>query len=425
MGRARTIFCIDLDAFYVSVERRRRPALVGRPVVVGGAGPRAVVAAASYEARAHGVRSAMPMVEARRRLRDVAAVAYVAPNMDLYERESAAVRAILDQEFPVVEAASIDEFYADATGHPFLRSGAPIDLAARVAQRIRKERGLPCSIGIGASRLVAKIATDEAKPAGLLHVFPGREAAFLAPLPVERIPGVGPKTLPRLRALGIERVGDAAALFSGEDARAALTGALGPAHAAWLLAAARGEDPSPVEERPEARSVGHEETFDCDVGSPVALEAIVADLAERVAWRLRAEGLAARTVQIKLRYGRRRRAFRPGQAARDIYETVTRAASGPPTQDGREIASRARALFRAHWRAGEPLRLLGVSVSRLGPPERQRDLFEDRRAAARDERLAAALDGIRGKFGFDAIAWAAARRSPEDASARAPRDPRD
>lgn len=404
MAGARTILCVDLDAFFVSVERLLRPDLRDRPVVVGGLGGRGVVAAASYEARRFGVRSAMPTREAEKRLRGAKDAIFILPSHDLYERHSARVRRVLDEELPAVEAASIDEFYGDATGLP--SPGGALGLAERLAARIFGECGLPVSIGIATSRLVAKIATDDAKPRGILQVLPGREAAYLAPLAIERIPGIGPKTAPRLHAIGVREIGDARA--RGE----ALAAVLGESGAAWLREAAEGRDESPVHERAEARSIGHEETFDRNVGSLADLEAIITDLAERVAFRLRKEELETRTVQLKLRYGRRRKGYVEGSLARDTYETITRARTGPPTADGLEIAARARALLREHWRAGEPLRLMGVSAQKLAPAARQGVLFPEKpgEPGAKTERLNRTIDDLRARFGFDAIGRASQRR---------------
>jgi DNA polymerase-4 len=389
----RTIFCIDLDAFFVSVERLLRPDLCGRPVVVGGTGARGVVAAASYEARKFGVRSAMSAGEARKRLRGVAGAIFIPPSHGVYEIHSARVRRLLDEELPEVEAASIDEFYGEATDLA-PRAGGPVALAERIAGRIFRECGLPASIGIATSKLVAKIATDEAKPRGLLEVLPGREAAFLAGLPVERIPGVGPKTAPRLHALGFREIGELAAAPAG-------------AVPEWLREAARGVDPARVCERPAARSIGHEETFDRDLSTRADLEAVATDQAERVAARLREDGLAARTIQVKLRYAARRRPYGEGALARETFETITRAVTGPATADGLEIAARARALIAAHWREGEAVRLLGLSARNLGPLERQAQLFDGAGGGAdpelRRDRLNRALDDVRARFGFGAL----------------------
>lgn len=409
----RTILCIDLDAFFVSVHRRLDPSLEGRPVVVGGRrGSRGVVTSASYEARRYGVRSAMPIAEAERLLRGVGDVAYVEPWRADYERASAEVRAVLDEELPVLEAASIDEFYADATPllvgrRPWSPPGvegpaAALALAAHVVGRVLAATGLPASIGIGTSKLVAKIATDEAKPRGALQVLPGSEAAFLAALPVEKIPGIGAKTAPRLHALGVREIGD----LVGE--RAGIARALGAGAAAWLADAARGIDPAPVVERDGAVSVGHEETYERDVSDLAEIEAALTDLAERVAYRLRADGLVARRVTLKLRYGARRRRFVDGLLARDVYETVTRAETGAPTADGLELAGRARALLRAHWRAGEPLRLLGVSAGELAPEAAERTLFDDGADPPERRRLNETLDKVRERFGFGAIVRASA-----------------
>ncbi len=411
MDRARTIFCIDLDAFFVSVERLRRPELRGRPVIVGGApgpGARGVVCSASYEARRYGVRSAMPIAEAEKRLRGVEGVAWLPVSMEDYGRHSAGVRAAIDAELPLVEAASIDEFYADATGYAPGEGPRAAALGERVAARIERECGLPCSIGIATSKLVAKIATDEAKPRGILRVREGGEAAFLAALPVERIPGIGMKTLPRLHALGLRQIGDAPRLGEAEIATV-----LGAGMARFLIDAAAGVDPSRVVERTEARSIGHEETFERDLVRPAEIDAAATDLAERVASRLRTEGLQARTIHVKWRYAARRARYVPGMATRDVYETVSRARTAEPTDDGLEIADRARALIREGLRAGEPIRLLGVSVGGFAPRERQRTLFDVEGAAtpadARRGRLNRTLDEIRARWGFESVVRASTR----------------
>jgi len=441
----RTIFCLDLDAFFVSVERRLDPSLVGRVVVVGGEGGRGVVTAASYEARAYGVRSAMPGAMAAERLRGVKDVVWISPSRGEYGKASEEVRAVLESELPVLEQASIDEFYADVT--PLLTGGRagfydggvrgeeadPLLIARHTALRVDRECGLPMSVGIGASRLVAKIATDGAKPRGALHVRPGLEARYLAPLPVEIIPGIGAKTAPRLHALGVRLVGDAAAV--GEENIAA---AMGARFAAWLSLAAQGIDETPVGGREEARSLGQEETFDRDIADGALLEAVLAEQAERVAHSLRAEGLKARGLQVKLRYAARRGGFVPGRTTRDVYETVSRAATlDAPTADGRLLLALARALLRAHWRKGEPVRLLGIAASRLEPAgtlhERQAELFPiapeppgpgpvSRAGPApeppppldddRAREVTRTLDAIRDRFGFGAISWGSAVRPP-------------
>jgi DNA polymerase-4 len=405
-SEGRAILCVDLDAFFVSVERLLRPDLRDRPVVVGGLGGRGVVAAASYEARRFGVRSAMPIGEAEKRLRGVREAIFIPPSHDLYGLHSARVRRILEEELPVVAPASIDEFYADATGLA-PRHGGALAIAERLAARVFGECGLPVSIGIATSKLVAKIATDDAKPRGILRILPGREAAYLAQLPIERIPGVGPKTAPRLQAAGVREIGD---VLSADAAL--LASVIGASGAAWLREAATGADAAPVVAGGEPRSIGHEETFDRDVATLAELEAIVTDLAERVAFRVRQEGLAARTIQLKLRYSARRKAYVEGALARDTYETVTRARTGPPTSDGLEMAARARALARQHWRAGEPLRLVGVSAQHFPASARQGLLFEaaNGEPVARAERLNRTLDDLRERFGFDVIARASQRR---------------
>jgi DNA polymerase-4 len=416
---------------------------VGRVVVVGGDGGRGVVTAASYEARKYGVRAAMPGSLAREKLRGVADVLFISPSRGEYERASGEVRAVLESDLPILEAASIDEFMADIT--PLLSGGRaglyeggipgheadPLLIARHVASRVERECGLPASVGIGSSRLLAKMATDEAKPRGALWVRPGGEESFLAGLPIDRIPGVGAKTGPRLHALGVHEIGDVARVGVAN-----LAAALGEKFATWLERCSRGIDGTSVGGHEAPRSIGSEETFDADVADEGALLAIASEQAERVAMRLRAEGLRARTVQVKLRYGARRGGFAPGRVARDVFETVTRASSGEPTADGRVIAARARELIREHRRAGAPVRLLGIAAHKLEPEgiphERQQELFARPSdlpadasarpilcapleespgiAEARSKKITQALDSIRGKFGFEAIQWGSAVR---------------
>ena len=280
-----------MDAFYASVEQRDNPALRGRPVIVGGAARRGVVLAASYEVRPFGVRSAMPMARAMRLAPDAVVVP---PRHDAYADVSARVFDIMGSVTPLVEPLSLDEAFLDVTASQKL-FGAPADVARRLRARIRDEIGLPASAGIAGVKLVAKIASDMAKPDGQLEVAPDGGAAFLAPLPVSRLWGVGPKSARALATMGLEIVGDIARRDPDELARR-----LGPSGRA-LWEQANAIDPRPVIPDRDARSIGAEETFDEDLAGAEALAPRVHAQALRVARRLRAAGLRARTVQLKLK----------------------------------------------------------------------------------------------------------------------------
>ncbi|HUP01279.1 MAG TPA: DNA polymerase IV [Gemmatimonadota bacterium] len=384
----RTILHVDLDAFFVAVERLRDPSLIGRPVVVGadpqGGRGRGVVAAASYEARAFGLRSAMPIGEAYRRCPHAV---FLPGRHDLYARAARAVRRACRRFTPAVEPVSIDEAYLDLSGTERLH-GAPAGTVDRIRTAIASETGLPVSMGLATTRVVAKIASDLAKPAGFLHVWPGREAAFLAPLPIERMPGIGPATRARLSEFNLRTLGDLARLdpaLLGD-----LLGAWGPS----LLADARGEDPArgaapvrPGRERP--KSVSRECTFDEDTDDPAFCEGVLFSLSERACHDLRAHRLTARTVALKLRY-------------RDFTTVTRRATLATPTDSDRTVAATARELFRAAYARRVRVRLLGVALANLVGAAPQLDLFADPRALAW-ERLLGPLDRLRGRYGFGVV----------------------
>ncbi len=385
----RTIFHVDMDAFFVSVEELFDPSLKGKPVVVGGAhDERGVVSAASYAARKFGVHSAMPL---RTAYKLCPQAIFVEGHTDRYRTCSRKVRAVLESFSPLVEMASIDEAYLDMTGTERLH-GAPLRAADTLHQKVLTTTGLNCSVGIGSSRLVAKISSGQAKPNGILHVLPGREAAFLAPLEIRTVPGVGKATEARLHGLGVRRVRDLARM----DARQ-LENELG----AWGLALAgkaRGEDAGgwfahEVGSSDAAKSISHEHTYSEDTADRAKLEATLARLSEMVGRRLRESGVEARTVQLKLR--------------NSAFETVTRAKTlAHPTNLDHELREAAWALFRQNWRAGRTMRLVGVQASGLtGKPEAQLDLLGDP-AADRWRDATAAADKLRDRFGDAAVGFA-------------------
>jgi len=389
---------VDMDAFFVSVELLYRPEVRGQPVVVGAPGDtRGVVAAASYEARQYGIHSAMPSRTAKRLCPHAI---FLPGNYDRYEEWSKKVRAILEGFTPVVQMVSIDEAYLDLTGTERLHGPAWV-AAQRIQRAIRDETPSPdgkahlsCSIGVGPSYVVAKVASELAKPRGLLWVPEGSEAAFLAPLPVRRIPGIGPVTEKSLAALDVRTVG---ALAQVE--RKKLEEVFGE-WAESLYRKARGQDAELWFVDEEQKSISHERTFDQDVDDPTRLEATLAYLAELVGERLRAAGLYARTVTLKLRYA--------------SFRTLTRAHTLPePTDLDAVIYQTAIKLFRRAWDRRQKVRLLGVAAGALGAAAGQASLFDAERQA-RLEKLARAADQVRSRHGADAVRTAKSllRKSP-------------
>jgi DNA polymerase-4 len=375
---SRAIVHVDMDAFYASVEQRDRPELRGRPVIVG-ADPRGrgVVSAASYEARVYGVRSAMPISRAYRLCPHGV---YLPVDMAKYARVSREIMAVLGDFSPLVEPVSVDEAFVDLTGTQTLW-GPPAAAVRRIKSRIREETGLTASAGLAANKFVAKVASDLEKPDGLVVVPAGGEAAFLAPLPIERLWGVGKATAKELADLGVTTIGRLQQL----PARA-LTARLGP-HGPDLQALAFGRDDRPVEPFSPPKSMGAEETFERDCRDLARLEETLRGQAERVARELRAEGLAACRVTLKLRWA--------------DFRTLTRSHTGDPTQDGLEIYRRAATLLRRE-RLIQPVRLIGVSASTFKPEARGQLPLLDQ-AAVRREHLARAVDRITGRFGRSAI----------------------
>ncbi len=380
----RWIAHLDMDCFFVSVERLLDPSLVGKPVVVGGdPDGRGVVASASYEARRFGVRSAM----ASKRAKELCPRLIFAPgHHHLYGEYHDKVREVLARWAPGVEAASIDEFYLDFSGCNLLH-GAIFPLLRRIRAQISSELGLPSSVGLAANKLLAKVGSRLAKPAGVMWIPPGAEAEILAPLPVRAIPGVGPVTGAALERLGVTRVGHLASI-PVKVLEAAL-GSWGPE----LARKARGESDSPVEEGGERKSVGHETTFEEDTADPVVLEATICRLVEKAAHRLRKAGMKAGGVTVKVRYS--------------DFRTVTRSRGIAASDRDGELLAVARALMEGAVGRRVRVRLIGVSLERLRAGSEQLGLF----TAARDARLASlfpAVDRVRAKYGFDALELATA-----------------
>ena len=374
----RTILHVDLDAFFAAVEQRDRPELRGRPVIVGGGGPtdRGVVSTASYEARRFGVRSAMP-------LRTAAALCPEAVFLPVdgakYQAVSRQVMAILRRFTPLVEPVSIDEAFLDVTGSRAL-FGDGQAIARRIKDAIRAETGLTASVGVAATKLVAKVASDLRKPDGLVVVPPGEEAAFLAPLPIARLWGVGPQTATALREYGVTTIGDLAAL--PVDLLVRRFGR----HGAALHERARGIDPEPVAGGEPAKSIGHEHTFEVDTADSETIERTLLAMADGVAGRLRAAGLKAGTISVKVRDS--------------SFRTITRQRTlSEPTDLTEPIWQAALELARPELRAIR-VRLIGITASGLRDRE-QLALFE-----AEDERRRRAVeaaDRIRQRYGERAV----------------------
>ena len=377
-----------MDAFYASVEQRDDPSLRGKPVIVGGTGTRGVVSAASYEAREFGVHSAMPSYRARELCPQGI---YLRGNMARYTRESQRIFAVFRDFTPSVQGLSLDEAFLDLTGTRRLL-GPARDVAVRLRERVRSEIGLAVSVGIGPVKLVAKIASDAAKPDGLLEVPRDGVRAFLDPLPVRRIWGVGAVAEQRLLRLGIERVGDLACADPRWLARE-----LGD----WgseLARLARGEDVREVERYRDAVSYSEENTFASDVHDPRTLEATLLTHAESVARRLRRDGLRARTVVLKWRFGRRRS---PG--ARGYPHHTRRITLAEPTDDGDVLAREAAGLLK-RGALDEPVRLIGVAVTNLVGDDEQLALFDTASEHVRKRKqLNRAVDALTDRFGGDAV----------------------
>jgi len=387
----KTYFHLDMDAFFVSVEELFDPSLKGKPVVVGGRpNERGVVSAASYAARKFGVHSAMPL---RTAYKLCPQAIFVDGHPDRYRDCSHKVYDVLTSFSPLVEMASIDEAYLDITGTERLY-GPPLRAAHILHERIKTATNLNCSIGIAASRLVAKISSDQAKPNGVLWVLPGQEAAFLAPLDVRKVPGVGKVTEKNLHALGIRKVGDLASLDeSFLETRfgkwgLALAGKSRGLDAGGWFDTDIGEDAGP-------KSISHEHTYSEDTADLTQIEATLSRLSEMVGRRLREHRLHARTIQLKLRYS--------------DFSTITRAHSlQRPTQLDTELFEQARDLFRRNWKAGAKVRLLGVQAASFTEVSEQMDLIDDRHE--RWSAAMAAADRMRDKFGESAVSLAASMR---------------
>jgi DNA polymerase-4 len=380
-----------MDAFFAAVEQRDRPELRGVPVIVGGPVRRGVVCAASYEARRYGVRSAMPMAEAARRCPDAVVVA---PDFARYAEASERIMAVFRRFSPLVEPLSLDEAFLDMTGAEALL-GAPEDAAWRLKREVREATsGLTVSVGVSCTKYVAKVASDFRKPDGLTIVAPDAVTAFLWPLPVSRLWGVGAKTLPRFAALGLATIGDVAR--APEARLAAELGSLGP-HVRRL---ANGIDDRPVVPDRDARSVGAETTLADDVTGAAAVARLLEPLADRVARRLRRAGLVAGGVRVKLKTA--------------AFQLQTRQLHLPEAVDTGAALHAAASRLLAELDLSPRFRLVGIAAYDLSADAaagRQLELFADPRQA-RARRLERAVDAVRERFGDEVIVKASAVEEP-------------
>jgi DNA polymerase-4 len=376
----RTILHVDLDAFYAAVEQRDDPALRGKPVLVGGSARRGVVASCSYEARTFGIRSAMPMAEALRRCPKAVVVTH---RMDRYVEASRGFFAILGDYSPEVEGLSLDEAFLDVTASERLLGDGPT-IARAIKRRVRESLSLVASVGIAPIKLAAKIASDIDKPDGLRVVAPDQLLAFLHPLPMTRLWGVGESTRAVLASMGLSTIGDVA-----RHPEASLIARLGNVTGPHLAALARGEDSREVVPESDPVSIGHQETFDDDHEDKGELAVVLLDQADRVARRLRAADLRARAVVLIVKYD-------------DFRQITRRTTLDGATSDGGVLARTAIGLLdkvAIEPRKGGRVRLCGISAQDLEARNAPRQLGFDEAARAKRERLNTTIDKVTEKFG--------------------------
>ena len=381
-----SILHVDMDAFFVSVEQLRRPELRGLPVAVGGTGSRGVVASASYEARAYGVHSAMPAGQARRLCPEIV---FLPGDHELYSEVSGRIMDILRSFTPLVEPLSVDEAFLDVSG----AHRPPVEIGHLIRERVYEHEGINCAVGVASVKFLAKLSSKLAKPkptpsgpsggAGVFEVPAGEERVFLAPRPVQDIWGVGPVTLAKLNRIGIATIGELAEFPLGR-----LEEVIGKAHARHLHTLANAVDPRPVVPEMAAKSMSREETFARDIHTHEDLGAELVTLSDSVASRLRAAGVAGRTVTIKVRFG--------------DFTTITRSHTLASAVDsGVVLAREAKQLLKA-VDVAPGVRLIGVGVSELEDSD-QRQLSFDDTAAPSWHDVDQAIDRIRGRFGSGAI----------------------
>ncbi|HUO57721.1 MAG TPA: DNA polymerase IV [bacterium] len=404
----RIIAHIDMNSFFVSCERLVDPSLNGKPVIVGGRkGERGVVASASYEARKFGIKSGMPLLTAEKLC---SKALFVPGHHKLYSKYSRKVYVLLKRLAPVVEYASIDEFYLDFTGCETLYGNDFWAVARKVRDSVFGRTGLSCTVAVASNKYVAKIAGKTVKPdpatlgkkvtenTGVVVIPPGEEQKFLAPLPIERLHGAGEKTQPRLVEMRIRHIGDILAI-----PLVRLQKSFGPSAGQWLYDAARGIDDSEVHPYHNAKSVGHETTFEKDTDNPEQIHQTLAWLSEKSCYRLRRLGKKARTVTLKLRY--------------DDFQTITRAQTIPETDDDAAVMKTAYALFKESHNRKRKIRLLGVSLSKFEKVEEADWLFPEM-SSKKKEALFKSVDTVKRRYGFHKLEKAASLDPKDDSADR-------
>ncbi len=408
------ILLVDLDAFFASVEQLDHPAWRGKPVIVGGdPAKHGVVSTCSYEARAFGVRSAMPSSMAARLCPDAI---WTPGNHERYKEMSSIIMGFLSDESPFVQQVSIDEAFVDVTPNHINREH-PVRIAARIQKRV-ESLGVTCSVGIGTSKTVAKIASDQDKPRGLVAVYPGRERAFLAPLPVRALSGIGEASARKLASLGFRTLGDIAAadpsLFEREFGK----------NGKVMYIRACGGDDAPVEEDDSVKSVSNEMTFAHDLTERADIEAAIATMGAKVCRRLRGKGLMGSTVTLKIRYDDR--------TSRSVQRRLAN-----PCDNEHDVLPMLYSMLDDLWCKGMSVRLLGVGFSHFDEPQdAQLSLFSidedvasaqdaDQCASARRRNLAAATDMVRNRFGESAVRFGREIRSEENTTGSGSKNPAD
>jgi len=371
----RTVVHMDLDSFFVSVSRLEHPALVGKPVIVGGSSDRGVVAACSYEARAYGVHSAMPIRMAKRLCPDAI---IVRGDYERYSYYSGMVTDIIHEKVPLYEKSSIDEFYIDLSGMD--RFYGCYSFATELRQKIMRETALPISFGLSQNKTVSKVATGEAKPNGQLKIDHGTEKPFLAPLPVSKIPGAGEKTTAMLRSMGVEKI------VTLQEMPVKLMERVMGENGIVLWKKANGIDNSPVEPYNERKSISTEDTFDTDTIDVTFLKALLVKMVEKLAFQLRTEHKLTACVTVKIRYSN--------------FDTHTTQCRIPYTSNDHTLIARAKELFDKLYERRMLVRLLGVRFSHLVGGGHQINLFEDSEEIIN---LYQAMDKMRQKFGDGAV----------------------
>jgi len=377
MTQQRWIIHADMDAFYASVEQRDHPEYQGKPVIVGGKSNRGVVAAASYEARQYGVHSAMPIMEAKRRCPQGI---YVVPQISKYAEISARIVHIFADFSPRIETLALDEAFLDVTGMELLY-GDVMHIARQIKSRVYAELGLIVSVGVAVNKFLAKLASAHRKPDGLVIIRPGEELDFLAPLPVSRLWGVGEVTEKKLKLLQVDSVGKLRQIDPYTLERTLGKAAIELYNLAW------GRDERPVIPDREAKSIGNEDTFETDIEQPDEIRTKLLDLAERVGWRVRKEGLAGKTITLKVRFS--------------SFRTITRSVTlqDPVALD--EVIYEIALQLMDKIIVKEGIRLLGVSVSNFSQRSTQLCLFNE--VTEKREKIASTMDELKARFGTEIV----------------------